>query len=196
MKDKTTGDKQNIGISLRNTMIGRESSRGNSSNLGRSKRFTLGNEEFLRQTQKILDNGIQPAADTPNVPRYRKNASRRPGQTLPENENHGVKRLGFTAPAQKDFMGKLEMNRSLVDKYKLKSSKRNSEATNLGQSFRRDTNVTMENEDDDIYDEIPASGTLGRAFARQMMKFTRSSKTANGQNRSYVSKFKTSKESL
>lgn len=188
MKDKATGDKQNIGISLRNTMIGRESSRGNSSNLGRSTRFTLGNEDFLRQTQKILDNGIQPAADTPNVPRYRKNASRRPGQTLPENENHGVKRLGFTAPAQKDFMGKLD--KSLVDRYKLKSSKRNSGATNIGQSFRRDTNVTMENEDDDIYDEIPASGTLGRAFARQMMKFTRSSKTANGQNRSYVSKFK------
>ncbi|XP_048727151.2 uncharacterized protein LOC125645600 isoform X7 [Ostrea edulis] len=191
---KDRAGQQDLGISLRNTMMGRSSNRDRfSDNLSRSRtmQFTLENEDFLARSQKYIEDSKRPADDreTRGV-RYRKNKNKEKltpyiGKTLPENESKGLRRFGSTAPAQKDFFEKVLSKTTIVNKYKLGTSQKNMGATGLGRSFRRDDNVNMD--DDNIYDEIPAAGTMGRAWARRMRNFNESTApplTRNGRTNS------------
>ncbi|XP_065940998.1 chitin synthase chs-2 isoform X2 [Magallana gigas] len=175
----------NIGASLRNTMMGRESMRESYSNqLRRSAhQVSMDNADFLKKSVKYLEEAKLPKEDKTTGVRYRKKGqvlNPNIGKTLPENESSGVRRFGSTAPAQRDFMEKIQKNRSIAEKYKLNASQRNV-GENLGQSFRGGESVNME--DDDIYDEIPATGTLGRMWAKKLRNFNQPSSTQrNGRN--------------
>lgn len=149
---------------------------------------SMDNADFLKKSVKYLEEAKLPKEDKATGVRYRKKGqvlNPNIGKTLPENESSGVRRFGSTAPAQRDFMEKIQKNRSIAEKYKLNASQRNV-GENLGQSFRGGESVNME--DDDIYDEIPASGTLGRMWAKKLRNFNQPSSTQrNGRNSGFVS---------
>ena len=96
-------------------------------------------------------------------PTFGKGLNSRDGKSMPENEFHGVRRKGFTAPLKTDteFMKRIENIKPCL--------KRNCRASNLGQSFNRgDEIVNMEDDKDieAIYDNMP--GTLNRKLARNL----------------------------
>lgn len=151
---------------------------------------SLDNEDFLKKSVRFLEEAKLPKEDKTTGVRYRKKGqSLNPniGKTLPENESSGVRRFGSTAPAQRDFIERIQKNRALAEKLKLNASQRNVAEHSLGHSFRGGENVNME--DDDIYDEIPATGTLGRMWAKKIRNFNQpsSSTQRNGRNSGYVS---------
>lgn len=186
---KDRAGQQDLGMSLRNSMMGKSNRESYSGNLERSRRmFTLDNEDFLKRSQRYLEESKRPADEQESRGvRYRKNKNKEKltpyiGKTLPENESKGLRRFGSTAPAQRDFLEKVRKKTTIATKYNLGTSQRNIGASALGRSFRREDNVNME--DESIYDEIPATGTMGRAFARRMRDFNRASSTRNGRTNS------------
>lgn len=151
--------------------MGRESTRESYSNqLRRSThKISFDNEDFLKRSEKYLEEAKLPKEDETTGIRYRKRGK---GKKLLENENSGVRKIGSTAPAQRDFIERIRKNSVLAEKFKLNTSQRNLEERSLGQSFSSGENVNME--EDDIYDEIPATGTLGRMWAKKLRIFNQS----------------------
>lgn len=124
--------------------------------------------ELLKKSAKYLEKCKLLKEDETTGVRYRKNGK---GKTSPENESSCVRKIGSTALIQKKIIERVRENEVLAEKFKLNASHRNRERS-LGQSFRGGENVNME--DDDIYDERPATGALDRKFAKKLHKFKQS----------------------
>lgn len=176
-KDRA-GQINDIRMSLRNSIMGRSRMRDSySNNLERSRQFTLDNEDFLKRSRRFVEESQRPVEEQDGGVRYRKNKYKEKltpyiGKSLPENESAGVRRFGSTAPAQKDFLEKMREKASLTERYKLGASRRDTGVAGIGRSFRRTDDVDTE---EDIYDEIPATGTLGRAWQKRMRNFDQQS---------------------
>lgn len=118
--------------------------------------------ELLKKSAKYLEKSLNENKTT--GVRYRKNGQ---GKTSPENESSCVRKIGSTALVQKNIIKRIRKNEALAEKFKLNAPHRN-----MGQSFRDGEHVNME--PDDIYDEIPATGTLDRKFAKKLHNFKQS----------------------
>lgn len=134
------------------------------------------NPEFLKMSMKYTQNKNKHATDQTNGVRRRNSTTRgpnkKPNKILQENEDHGVRRYGFTARLQTDenFMKKV------YSKFNLGYPGTDFEETNLKQSFRRETadmiSVDNEEDNDDNFDQI--SGKMDRIWAKKMRKIKQS----------------------
>lgn len=133
--------------------------------------------ELLKKSAKYLEKCKLLKEDETTGVRYRKNGK---GKTSPENESSCVRKIGSTALVPRNIIERIQKNEVLAKKFKLNASHRNLGERNLGQSFISGENVNME--EDDIYDEISAMGTLDRKFAKKLHNF-KQSYSSSQQNR-------------
>lgn len=115
--------------------------------------------ELLKKSAKYLEKSLNENKTT--GVRYRKNGQ---GKTSPENESSCVRKIGSTALVQKNIIKRIRKNEALAEQFKLNAPHRN-----MGQSFRDGEHVNMEEDD-----EIPATGTLDRKFAKKLHNFRQS----------------------
>lgn len=146
--------------------------------------MSFDNADILKKSVKYLEEAKLPKEDETTGIRYRKKVR---GKMLLENESSGVRKIGSTAPAQRDFIERVRKNRGLAEKFNLNTSQRNLEAHSFGQSFSSGENVNME--EDDIYDELPATGTLDRMWAKKWRYFNQSLSATEQNRRNRTSKF-------
>lgn len=146
--------------------------------------MSFDNADILKKSVKYLEEAKLPKEDETTGVRYRKKGR---GKMLLENESSGVRKIGSTAPAQRDFIEKVRKNRGLAEKFNLNTYQRNLEAHSFGQSFSSGENVNME--EDDIYDELPATGTLDRMWAKKWRYFNQSLSATEQNRRNRTSKF-------
>lgn len=139
--------------------------------------MSLDNADILKKSVKYLEEAKLPKEDETIGVRYRKNGK---GKTSPENESSCVRKIGSTALVPRNIIERIQKNEVLAKKFKLNASHRNLGERNLGQSFISGENVNME--EDDIYDEISAMGTLDRKFAKKLHNF-KQSYSSSQQNR-------------
>lgn len=146
--------------------------------------MSFDNADILKKSVKYLEEAKLPKEDETTGVRYRKKGR---GQLLLENESSGVRKIGSTAPAQRDFFERVRKNRGLAEKFNLNTYQRNLEEHSFGQSFSSGENVNME--EDDIYDELPATGTLNRMWAKKWRYFNQSLSCTEQNRRNRTCKF-------
>lgn len=158
-------------MSLRNTRKADELSEES------SKLNNFNNPEFLKISMKYTQNKDKHASYQNNGVRRRNSTIRgpikNPNKTLRENEDHGVRRYGFTASSVR---GDENFMREVYSKINPGHSGTDFQETNWKQSFRRGTAdwITMDNEEDndDNIDQI--SGKMDRKFAKELRKIMQS----------------------
>lgn len=175
---KDRAGKENIGMSLRNSRKANEWSDDN------SKHNNFNDPDFMKMSIKYTQNKDKLASDQTSGLRHRHSTARGPNKkpniTLHINEDHGIRRNGFTCRSQTDenFMRKINL------KLNLSHIGMESEETNLKQSFRRDTSnaINTDNEEDNDVniDQIP--GKMDRIWAKKMHKIKRSVNVPNEVN--------------